>query len=326
MSPGGMTPSRAWLAYAINTVVLWGVWGALSGLSVTHNFPDTLIYCVWALTMIPPAVFVLAQNGWRLDRNPRAILYGMAIGLLGAGGQMVLFYAVARGPAYLIFPIVSLSPVVTIALSFLLMGERTGKLGLIGIVLALLALPTFDFAPVSGEAGGTGWLIPALLVMLAWGVQAYFMKSGNHVMSAESIFFYMMLSGLMIIPVAAGMTDFSQPINAGLSGPWLAAAIQVLNAIGALTLVFAFRYGKAIIVAPLANAGAPLLTAIISLVLTGTLPGTLKIVGIALALTASLLLAIEPDSGDPSAEGPEPLPARPAGHSAFALTQTASEE
>ncbi len=30
--------------------------------------------------------------------------------------NMVLFHAVARGPAYLIFPIISLSPVITIAL------------------------------------------------------------------------------------------------------------------------------------------------------------------------------------------------------------------
>jgi uncharacterized membrane protein len=317
--------SRHWLVYAINTVVLWGVWGALSGLSAERHFPDTLIYCVWALTMIPPALFVLAQNGWRLERNRRAIVYGLAIGLLGAGGQMILFYAVARGPAYLIFPIVSLSPVITIALSFLLMGERTGRLGLAGIVLALLALPTFDFAPGGAGAGGTGWLIPSLLVTGSWGVQAYFMKSANHVMSAESIFFYMMLSGLMIIPVAVGMTDFGQPINYGPSGPVLAAVIQVLNAIGALTLVFAFRYGKAIIVAPLANAGAPLITAILSLALTGTLPGTVKIAGIALALTASLLLAIEPDSGDDPAAAlqPELIPARPSG---MAVTRTAAKE
>ena len=40
----------------------------------------------------------------------------------------------------------------------------------------------------------------------------------------------------------------------------------MLNAIGALTLVYAFRYGKAIIVSPLINAGAPLVTAVISLV------------------------------------------------------------
>jgi drug/metabolite transporter (DMT)-like permease len=296
---------RAWLFNAIATVLLWGVWGAFSGLSPEHGFPETLVYCVWALTMIPPAIVVLAQAGWTLDRSPRAIAYGAAVGLLGAGGQMVLFYAVTRGPAYLIFPIISLSPVVTIALSFLFMGERTGKLGIVGIALALLALPTFDFAPGGGGMdGGANWLIPAMIVMLCWGVQAYFMKSANHVMSAESIFFYMMLTGLLLIPVAYAMTDFGKPINLGADGPWLAAGIQVLNAIGALTLVFAFRYGKAIIVAPLTNAGAPLATALISLALLGVVPGTLKIVGIVLALTASLLLAVEPDAADGEADIP----------------------
>ncbi|UIJ46972.1 DMT family transporter [Sphingomonas cannabina] len=290
--------SRAWLVNAFVTVVLWGVWGAFSGLSPQHGFPETLVYCVWALTMIPPALVVLAQAGWKLDRSPRAIGYGLAIGLLGAGGQMVLFYAVARGPAYLIFPIISLSPVVTIALSFLLMRERTGKLGAFGIVLALLALPTFDFAPGSGGGASAAWLLPALVVMLCWGVQAYFMKAANHIMSAESIFVYMTLTGLVLIPAAWAMTDFARPINWGLDGPGLAALIQLLNAIGALTLVFAFRYGKAIIVAPLANAGAPLATALISLVVLGVMPGPLKTVGILLALAASLLLAIEPDAKD----------------------------
>ena len=294
--------SRAWLINALVTVVLWGVWGAFSGISPQRGFPETLVYCVWALTMIPPALVVLAQAKWAFDRSPRAIAYGLAVGLLGAGGQMVLFYAVARGPAYLIFPIISLSPVITIVMSFALLGERTGKLGALGIVLALLALPTFDFTP--GSAGGTAsaWLIPALIVMLCWGVQAYFMKAANHIMSAESIFVYMAATGLLLIPFAWAMTDTSKPINWGLDGPGLAAVIQVLNAIGALTLVFAFRYGKAIIVAPLANAGAPLATALLSLVVLGVVPGALKSVGIALALAASLLLAIEPDAADQDAE------------------------
>jgi drug/metabolite transporter (DMT)-like permease len=292
----GVISSRAWLANALVTVVLWGIWGAFSGLSPQRGFPETLVYCVWALTMIPPALVVLAQSGWKLDRSPRAIGYGLAIGLLGAGGQMLLFYAVARGPAYLIFPVISLSPIVTIALSALLIGERTGRLGAIGIVLALLALPTFDFAP--GSAGGTSltWLLPALIVMLCWGVQAYFMKAANQVTSAESIFVYMTLSGLLLAPVAWAMTDFHAPINWGFDGPGLAVLIQLLNAIGALTLVYAFRYGKAIIVSPLANAGAPLATALLSLAVLGAVPGPLKTLGIVLALAASLLLAIEPDA------------------------------
>lgn len=292
-TPGG----RAWLWNALATVVLWGIWGAYSGLSPQHHFPETMVYCVWALTMIPPAIIVLAQAGWKLDTDPRAIAYGLTVGALGAGGQMVLFYAVTRGPAYLIFPVISLSPVVTIALSFLLIGERTGKLGALGMLLALLALPTFDFAP-GGDGQGGGWLWMALVVMACWGLQAYFMKSANAIMSGESIFFYMTITGLALIPVAWAMTDFSRPINYGFDGPWLAAGIQLLNAVGALTLVFAFRYGKAIIVAPLTNAGAPLATAIISMVALGVVPGSLKSIGIVLALAASLLLAIAPDSED----------------------------
>lgn len=287
--------NRNWIVYALVTVVLWGVWGALAGLSSQHGFPDTLVYCVWALTMIPPAIFVLAKDGWKLDRSPRAIGYGMTIGLQGAGGQMLLFKALTIGPAYFIFPIISLSPAITIAMSFALLRERTGKLGALGIVLALAALPLFDFSFGAANIGGLGWFALSLLIMAAWGVQAYFMKLANNTVSAGSIFFYMMVGGLVLAPVAWAMTDFSQPVNTGWDGPWMTAGIQILNAIGALTLVYAFRYGKAIVVAPLTNAGAPLITALLALAFAGAVPGPLKIVGLALALVASLLLVLEPE-------------------------------
>jgi uncharacterized membrane protein len=223
-------------------------------------------------------------------------MYGMIIGLLGAGGQMVLFYALRLGPPYLIFPLISLSPVVTIALSYLALRERTNIVGVIGIGLALLAMPMFDFSPQGlGESKGAGWFVLALIVMGSWGVQAFFMKLANHSMRAESIFFYMMATGLLLTPIAWVMTDFGQPINWGIDGPYLAAGIQVLNAIGALTLVYAFRYGQAIVVSPLTNAGAPLTTAVISLIAVGTLPGHLKLIGLVLAGVAAVLLAIAPE-------------------------------
>ncbi|HVJ38350.1 MAG TPA: EamA family transporter, partial [Stenotrophomonas sp.] len=113
--------------------------------------------------------------------------------------------------------------------------------------------------------------------------------------NADSIFFYMTVGALVLVPVAWSMTDWQQPINTGLDGPWMTAAIQILNAIGALALVYAFRYGKAIVVAPLTNAGAPLVTAALSLLFAGVVPGPLKIVGLLLALVASLLLVLEPE-------------------------------
>jgi drug/metabolite transporter (DMT)-like permease len=284
---------RRWLSFAVLTVVLWGVWGAFASVSAQRGFPETLVYCVWAVTMIVPAVIVMQREKWKLDRDPKSIFYGLLIGLTGAGGQMILFYAVSTGPAYLIFPIISLSPLVTILMSFVLLKERTTKLGALGVVLALAALPLFDFSPRGFSfAHGSTWFPLALVIMLCWGVQAYFMKLANTRMSAESIFFYMMLSGLLVAPAALAMTDFSRPINWGWDGPWLAAGIQVLNAIGALALVYAFRYGKAIVVAPLTNAGGPLVTAVISLLVAGVVPGQLKMIGLALAVIASALLAL----------------------------------
>ena len=112
-------------------------------------------------------------------------------------------------------------------------------------------------------------------------------------MKAESIFFYMMITGIMLIPFALWMTDFSQPINWGISGPWLTAAIQILNAVGALMLVYAFRYGKAIIVSPMTNALAPVLTVIISLLIYRVIPEINIVIGIMLAIGSAFLLAIE---------------------------------
>ncbi|MET4568860.1 DMT family transporter [Rhodanobacter soli] len=307
MIAAGATPRRRpWLTYAVATVVLWGVWGALSPLSSEHGFPETLVYCVWAMTMIPPALYILWRSGWVLERSPRAVIYGLTIGMLGAGGQMLLFHTLTIGPAYFVFPIISLSPVVTIVLSFLLLRERTGWTGTLGIVLALVALPMLDLSFGHGATGGLGWFLQSLLIMLAWGVQAYFMRLANHTVRAESIFFYMTLGALLLAPVALAMTDWTQPINTGLDGPWMTAAIQVLNAIGALTLVYAFRYGKAIVVAPLTNAGAPLVTAALALIFASVVPGPLKVLGLILALVASLLLVLEPER-DPATPTPTPL-------------------
>jgi uncharacterized membrane protein len=287
---------RAGLVYALVTTFFWGVWGAFAGMPADHGFPETLIYVVWAVTMIPPALYALARTGWSLQTDARSVLLGAVIGLTGAGGQMLLFHAVHTGPTYLIFPLIALSPVVTIALSLLWLHERTTLIGALGIVIALAALPLFDYQPAQGLGGhGLAWFLYSLIILAAWGVQAFFIKLANRSMSAEGIFFYMTLMGLVLIPVALWMTDFSQPINFGRDGPYLAAVTQILNSVGALTLVYAFRYGKAIVVSPLTNAGAPLITALLALALLGLVPQPLKIAGIVLAFVAAALLAIEPE-------------------------------
>ncbi|MGQ9798394.1 MAG: EamA family transporter [Ignavibacterium sp.] len=285
---------KPWLIYALSTTIFWGVWGALIEIPEKAGFPATLGYVVWALTMILPALVALKIINWKLEFDKRSILLGSLIGLTGAGGQLILFQALRTGPAYLVFPIISMSPVVTIILSYVFLKERASKKGVIGILLALIAIILLSYQPPNdANSSGFLWVILALIVFAAWGLQAFIMRFANQTMKAESIFFYMTLSGLMLIPFALLMTDFSQNINWGFKGPYLAAIIQILNSIGALTIVFAFRYGKAIIVSPLTNAVAPVITIILSLIIYQVFPHPITILGMIVAIISIFLMAIE---------------------------------
>ena len=305
-----MKSNKLWFVYTIIVVIAWGVWGALSKLTINARFPDTLVYVVWAITMIPPALVALHLVGWKLEYHPRAIALGSAAGLLGAGGQLVLFKVLAIAPAHLIFSFIALSPLVTILMALVISREKTTGLGWAGIALAIVAGAMLPYeTPKEGGGGITSWtwVGPALIVLAAWGIQGFVISHANRVMSAESIFFYMMLTSLLVIPVALYMTDFKQDINWGFKGPYLSAMIQVLNAAGALLLVYAFRFGKAIIVAPLANAGAPVITIILSLLMFKIYPNKISGTGIVLAIVATVLMAL--DDGVKSAKVVESTPA-----------------
>ena len=111
-----------------------------------------------------------------------------------------------QGPAYLIFPIICLSPVVTIVMSFTLLGERTFPLARAGI---LLSIPAILLLSIQGGADspvhGYLWLVWSIAIFLMWGLQAYFIKSSADAMSAEEVFIYMTVTGLALSPLAVIM-------------------------------------------------------------------------------------------------------------------------
>ena len=287
-----MKESRTWLSYAIITTVFWGVWGALIEVPQKAGFPPTLGYIVWALTMIPCALVALYLVKWKIETDKRSVLLGSAVGLLGAGGQLLLFQALKEGPAYIIFPFISLYPTLTIILSVIILKEKTSFLKWIGIGTALVAIFFLSYQePGASDVRGYLWMALSMLVFAAWGLQAYVMKFSNETMKAESIFFYMAVTAMLLAPFAWWMTDFSQPINWGFKGPYLAAMVHVLNSVGALMLVYALRYGKAIIVVPLTGL-APLITIILSLILYSVMPGPMLLIGLVFAVVAIFILSL----------------------------------
>lgn len=305
--------TRSWIFYAILLVVFWGVWGAFSALPATrYGYPDEMIYSIWALTMIIPAAF--AMRGQRFDRRPQAAIYGLLIGFTGAGGQLVLFQALTMGPAYLIFPIVSISPAITVLMAMLLLRERISALATVGLIAALAAIVLFSITGGSSDQSHGPWLILAIVICVAWGVQAYFMRKAATIgVNEATTFGWMAITGLLLIPVAL-LSLGGIPTDFPWQAPALTAVTQLLNAVGALFLVMALARGKATIVAPTTNALAPALTVIISLVVYQTLPSPYAAIGIVLALVGSTLMVYSDEKrGESVAEGAQVSAAERAG-------------
>lgn len=292
---------RSWIGYATLLVLFWGVWGAFSALpSTRYGYPDEMIYCIWALTMIIPAAFAL--RGRRFDRSPRAAIYGLLIGLTGAGGQLLLFQALTMGPAYLIFPIVSVSPAVTVLMAMVLLRERINALAAAGLIAALVAIVLFSITGAQPTGSSGPWLLLAILICVAWGVQAYFMRKAATIgVDEATTFCWMAISAIALIPVAV-LSMGGIPLGFPWQAPALTAATQLLNAVGALFLVMALSRGKATIVAPTTNALAPALTIVVSLAAYHTLPTPYGAAGIVLALVGSTLMVYSDEKrGDTTA-------------------------
>jgi drug/metabolite transporter (DMT)-like permease len=287
---------KVWLLYAAMTTVLWGTWGALIEIPEKAGFPATLGYVAWALTMIPVAVVALKLIDWKLDRDRRSILLGMSAGLMGCGGQLMLFQCLRMGPAYLVFPIVSLYPVVTVILSVVQLKEKASTRAWTGIAMALVAIMLLSYQPPgNAEVKGYSWLVMAIIVFVLWGLQAYIMKFASDTrsarsMKAESVTFYLMASSVVLVPIALSMTDFSRSINWQLNGMYSAFLFQSFNAIGFLFFAYAIKYGKAIVVVPMMSL-APVVTVVLSLIIYSVIPHPVIISGIIVALVSIVLLS-----------------------------------
>ena len=281
-----------WLLYALVTMVTWGIWGAFSDQT---TLPKTLVYVMWALSMIPCALVALVNIKFNLDVRTKPALLSMGVGLLGAGGQLVLFLALDYAPAYLVMPMISVAPIVTVLLSALFLKERVSKLGIVGIALAFVALVCFALPDNSdGAAKSWIWIIYASVVFIFWGIQAFVMKlANNSTPDAESVFVYMAISAVLLIPVALLMHDGEGLSAYGWGEPTKVFFVQLLNAIGAFTLVYANRYGKAMIIAPLADACAPVIMCVISLILYAAVPTVPQLIGMVAAISCVFIFSRE---------------------------------
>lgn len=188
-----------------------------------------------------------------------------------------------------------MSPVIVIALAAIFLREKATRWQIAGIVVALVAilLLSLETGAEGSPVSGWLWVVLALLVLLAWGVQGFFMKFANNSMDAESIFVWMAITAVLLIPVAYWMSPDAAQFFAqdAVAVPfWSSFGIQILNSVGALTLVYAYRYGKAVVVSPMEGL-SPMVTVLISLIILQVVPNPIQIAGLLCAAFAMYALS-----------------------------------
>ena len=159
------------------------------------------------------------------------------------------------------------------------------------------------------------WMIYCLLTLMLWGITGLTLKLATNHISVELALIY---NTAGFVAVAVGIL-FLQPVEWKLSAmAWFLGILGgVLNGLGTLTILAAYHHGgKASVVTPFA-ALYPLVTVVLAVSFLHEKISYREVVGIVLALAATVALSYEgenvpsvPDPGRPLVTDKEHAPRR----------------
>jgi transporter family protein len=301
-----------WIFYTIATVVLFGGWGLVSKMiSSSSPLSAWQIEALSTIGMIPViALLAIGRESSAARRSRRGLIEAFAAGMLSAAGNVAYIEALARGgKAAAVVPLTALYPVVTIVLALIFLGERVGKLQILGIVLSLVAIWCFnitDEAALSGPSDGTAfvspWIVVSLIPIALWGISALLQKiatgrAGDRACTLSFLVGFLPLSVAVVafqgLPSAISNTDLG-----------LSALLGFFFALGNLTLILAYgRGGKASIVTPAAGLYS-LVTIPLAILILEEQIGVREGLGIGAALLGVLALCQEAPPATRPAERP----------------------
>ena len=131
----------AWLIYSILTLLLWGIWGAISKVISSHinAYTNQVLFALGMLPLLPLVCF--SPRLKVCTQRERGILYAFITGILGGTGNIVFFESLmVGGKASVVVPLTSLSPIVTVLLGYVVLRERLTNVQKAGFVLAVVAI------------------------------------------------------------------------------------------------------------------------------------------------------------------------------------------
>jgi transporter family protein len=131
----------AWFVYSLLTILLWGVWGALTK-ALSADIDAYMNQVLFSIGVLPVMAIVLVSGRLAEGVNRRrGIFYAFITGVLGGTGNIAFFKAFSEGgKASVVVPATSLSPLITVILGYFLLKERASGSQKVGLALAIAAI------------------------------------------------------------------------------------------------------------------------------------------------------------------------------------------
>jgi drug/metabolite transporter (DMT)-like permease len=283
-----------WLGLTIIAIGLWGLYGIALKLASDQLSP-VAGQLLSTAGLLLPALFLIGPVA-RERRSTAGLFIGFISGVCGALGNFALLASLrAGGKAAIVFPLTALYPLITVVIAVVFMRERARRAQVFGIALAILAVlllsvdVSASYARVELKLSNA--LLYAFAALVGFGLAAVFQKLATNRVSAETAF-ATFAAGFVppsILILFLGTVGANLPLAPVL---W-AIAGGLLNGLGVLATLAAYRGGgKASVVTPLA-AIYPMVTVILAVVFLGEKLVGVQTAGIALALVGGVLLSRE---------------------------------
>lgn len=128
-----------WLLFAIIALIFWGITGVTQKVS-TNRISSQLsfLWFAWAMIVISALLAFTVPIHWHL--SPLILVLSITGGALNGLGALTSFAALeSGGKASVVISLISLYPLLTVAVAVLFLRERLAPLQALGAVLAIIA-------------------------------------------------------------------------------------------------------------------------------------------------------------------------------------------
>jgi transporter family protein len=133
-----------WFWYSLLAVLCWGGWAILEKTASTA-IPEQTIQFLFTFGALPVAVVLLASRGFKLEKNPKGILFGIGNGVLAGIGNAALAGAYrSGGNTSVITAATAMYPIITVLLAVTILRERLTNLHKLGLLFAAIAFVIFS--------------------------------------------------------------------------------------------------------------------------------------------------------------------------------------